>query len=69
MSRAPTPSFGGTEMRFFKLALVALAIVVLTSVAGQILWGDSIVWGAMSDGDQILWGTLGSGGDQIIWGD
>ena len=51
------------------LALLALAIVVLTSLAGQILWGDSIVWGTMSDGDQILWGTLGSGGDQIIWGD
>ena len=56
-------------MRFFNLALLALAIVVLTSLAGQILWGDSIVWGTMSDGDQILWGTLGSGGDQIIWGD
>ena len=56
-------------MRFFNLALLAFAIVVLTSLAGQILWGDGIIWGSMSDGDQILWGTLGSGGDQIIWGD
>ena len=55
-------------MRFFKLALVALAIVIVASLAGQILWGDAIMWGTMSDGDQILWGTLGNTGDAIVWG-
>ena len=45
-------------MRFFNLALLVLAVVVLASLAGEILWGD-----------EIIWGTLGSGGDQIIWGD
>lgn len=53
-------------MRFLHLALIALAIVVISSFAGEILWGDGIIWGSL-DGDQILWGTLGD--DQIIWGE
>jgi hypothetical protein len=54
-------------MRHFKLVLFALVLVLLVSVAGQIIWGDGITWGTMSSGDQILWGTMSSG-DSIVWG-
>jgi hypothetical protein len=49
----------------FQLALFVLTIA-LAALAGQILWGDAIMWGTL-DGDQILWGTLSSG-DAIVWG-
>ena len=56
-------------MTRFHLSLLVLALaVVLAAFAGQILWGDAIMWGTMSDGDQILWGTLGNTGDAIVWG-
>ena len=51
-------------MRRFHLALLALAIV-FAALGGEILWGDTIVWGTLGD-DHIIWGTLGD--DSIIWG-
>lgn len=51
-------------MRRFHIVLVAL-IVVLASLAGQIIWGEAIVWGTLGD-DHIIWGTLGR--DAIVWG-
>lgn len=44
-------------MRQLKLVLFALVLVLFVSVAGQILWGDS-----------IMWGTLGDGGEYVVWG-
>ena len=38
-------------MSRFQLALLALTIA-LAAVAGQILWGDGIIWGSISSGDQ-----------------
>ena len=45
-------------MTRFHLSLLVLALaVVLAAFAGQILWGDA-----------IMWGTLGNTGDAIVWG-
>ena len=52
----------------YRIPLVLIALVVIvTALAGQIIWGDGIVWDTL-DGDQILWGTLGGDGDSIVWG-
>ncbi len=52
-------------MRRVHLALLLL-VVSAALTGGEILWGDSIVWGTLSD-DHIIWGTLGDG-DTVVWG-
>ena len=44
-------------MHRLQLGLIVMTLaVILASLAGQIIWGDQIIWGTL-DGDQILWGT------------